>query len=81
MKTIIEIAREAGIEVTYDPTETPTRAFVECWIENLEHLVDLARADEREECAKVCEDLGMATNGMYERNHECATAIRARENL
>jgi hypothetical protein len=37
-----------------------------------------ARADEREACAKVCEDLGMATNGMHERNHECATAIRAR---
>ena len=33
---------------------------------------------EREACAKVCEDLGMATNGMYERNHECASAIRAR---
>jgi hypothetical protein len=35
---------------------------------------------EREACAKVCEDLGMATNGMYERNHECAKAIRARGN-
>ena len=34
---------------------------------------------EREACAKLCEELGMATNGMYERNHECATAIRARE--
>jgi hypothetical protein len=33
---------------------------------------------EREACAKVCEQLGMATNGMNERNHECAEAIRAR---
>ena len=33
---------------------------------------------ERYACAKVCEQLGMATNGMNERNHECATAIRAR---
>jgi hypothetical protein len=33
---------------------------------------------EREECAKVCEWLGTATNGTYERNAECAAAIRAR---
>lgn len=51
MKTI-EMAREAGIEVTYDPTETPTRAFAECWIEDLERFADLARADEREVLAK-----------------------------
>ncbi len=47
MKTIIEIAREAGIEVTYDPTETPTRAFAECWLEDLERFAELVRADER----------------------------------
>ena len=45
---------------------------------NIEKFAELVRADEREECAKVCEQLGMATNGMNERNHECATAIRAR---
>ena len=56
MKTIIEMALEAGIEVTYDPTETPTRAFAECWIEDLERLAELVRADEREECATVCEE-------------------------
>ena len=59
MKTIIEMAREADIEVTYDPTETPTRAFAECWIEDLEHFAELVRAEaqaeEREACAKVCE--------------------------
>ena len=37
-----------------------------------------AMQQERYACAKVCEQLGMATNGMNERNHECATAIRAR---
>ncbi len=41
-------------------------------------FAELVRADEREECAKVCEQLGMASNGMNERNHECATAIRSR---
>jgi hypothetical protein len=41
-------------------------------------LVNWAVDREREACAKVCEELGMATNGMHERNHECAEAIRAR---
>jgi hypothetical protein len=59
----------------------------QAWTENdweghvdIPKLIQLVRADEREACAKVCEDLGMATNGMYERNHECAKAIRARGN-
>jgi hypothetical protein len=34
---------------------------------------------ERESCAKVCERLGTATNGTYERNAECAAAIRERD--
>ena len=29
--------------------------------------------------AKVCEALGTATNGIYERNQECAEAIRRGE--
>ena len=41
-------------------------------------LVNWAVDREREACAKLCEQLGMATNGMNKRNHECATAIRAR---
>lgn len=30
-----------------------------------------------ERAAEVCEKLGAATNGTYERNQECAEAIRA----
>jgi hypothetical protein len=45
---------------------------------DVEKFAELVRADEREACAKVCEQLGMATNGINERNHECAAAIRAR---
>ena len=41
-------------------------------------LVNWAVDREREACAKLCEQLGMATNGMNERNHECAAAIRSR---
>ena len=83
MKTIIEMAREAGVEVTYDPTETPTRAFAECWLEDLERLVDLVRADEREACAKVCEARGVQFYSYSEVAKECyslAAVIRARGN-
>ena len=30
-----------------------------------------------ERAAVACESLGMTTSGIYERNHECASAIRA----
>ncbi len=30
-----------------------------------------------EMAAVACESLGMTTSGIYERNHECASAIRA----
>jgi hypothetical protein len=55
MKTVIEMAREAGIEFTHDPTASPPKAFVECWADELERLVELARADEREACAQFLE--------------------------
>lgn len=48
MKTVIEMAHEAGIEFTYDPTAYPPKAFVECWAEELESFADLVRADEAE---------------------------------
>lgn len=31
---------------------------------------------QREACALRCEQLGMSTNGINERNHECAVEIR-----
>jgi hypothetical protein len=57
MKTTIEMAREAGLEITVDPTETPWRTFVEGWEDQLKAFEALVRADEREACAKVCDDL------------------------
>lgn len=74
MKTVIEMAREAN---RYADTHADS---TDCdWpIVRDERFAELVRADEREACAKVCEELGMATNGMYERNHECAAAIRAK---
>ena len=52
MKTIIEMAREYAV------------GGLEFDAEGLALFVDAIRADEREACAKVCEELGMATNGM-----------------
>ena len=79
MKTIIEMAHEAGVEVTYDPTETPTRAFAECWIEDLERFAELVRADEREACAKAALDAPLSCLRQDTRE-SCADAIRARGN-
>jgi len=51
---------------------------VDADLPRLERFATLVAAAEREACAKVCEELGMATNGIHGRNHECAEAIRAR---
>ena len=55
------------------------------WFEALLDALDGEREDavfaEREACAKVCEELGMATNGIYERNVDCAAEIRKRSNV
>jgi hypothetical protein len=66
MRDTIDMAREA--KVTPDIVATHGQFFT-----RIEHLVALARADEREACAKVCEDLhpGLATK-------RAAELIRAR---
>jgi hypothetical protein len=56
---IKQLAKEAGLEFTYDPTETPMRVFVEAWGEDLEKFAALIRADEREACAKLCAEDGV----------------------
>ena len=38
---IRQLAEQAGIEFTYDPTETPMRAFVECWEDEMEKFAEL----------------------------------------
>jgi hypothetical protein len=47
-------------------------------LDEIERFAALVAAHEREQCAKECEQLGASTNGTYERNMECAAAIRAR---
>ena len=59
--------------------------FLESWntsaaqyTADLDRLVEAAVGAENIACQRLCEKLGMATNGMYERNHKCAMAIKAR---
>jgi hypothetical protein len=57
-------------------------AFVRASAQDLERLVELVRADEREACAKVCERIGNPSNFDYVGvgGVACAEAIRARGN-
>ena len=56
---IRELAEQAGIEFVYDPTETPMRAFVECWEDDLEKFAELI--------VKECADIGQQyADGNYE---------------
>ena len=48
-KRIRQLAEQANIEFTYDPTETPMRAFAECWEDELEKFAELIVR----ECMKV----------------------------
>ena len=69
MKTEIEMAREAGL------VGGPVYA------RGLERFAELVRADEREACAKVCEEVGEESDS-FTRDilRSTAAAIRARGN-
>ena len=54
MKTIIEMAREAGWKDLRDYDSEMHDDFFMGNIDSLKALVELVRADEREECAEVC---------------------------
>ena len=66
MKTIIEMAREAGFGGTAS----------EFYMKALKRFAELVRADEREENAKVCDDWPNGRDDVY----EIGKAIRARGN-
>ena len=71
MKTVIEMAREAGL------VGGPVYA------RGLERFAELVRADEREACAKVCETFDqreMFNDEDMAVANACAAAIRARSN-
>ena len=73
MKTVIEMAREAGAVF---PADGSYHKFE--FEGSLERFAELVRADEREACAKLCEAFQARDVGMQPA--ECAGAIRARGN-
>ena len=83
---IVDMARQAGAWPELSETPEKDVAFLRRFaeivlaeeIQCVRVLCEVLVGCEREACAQVCEELGMATNGMNERNHECAAAIRAR---
>ena len=50
---LLELAHQAKIEFTYDPTETPMRAFAECWEDELQKFAELIVR----ECIRVHYDM------------------------
>jgi hypothetical protein len=77
MKTTIEMAREAGVEVTYEYEDGDLEGG--CSTEQLKAFEALVRADEREACARVCDELHWTWHmGDNSGPKDCAAAIRAR---
>ena len=78
MKTVIEMAREAGLG---EMGRSTGFVFFQPGMDGLERFAALVRADEREACAKVCENIDD-----YDENVDTyysdiyANAIRARGN-
>jgi len=69
-KRIAELARQAKIEFTYDPTETPMRAFAECWEDELTKFAELIVR----ECLDQCYNRGM-NDALYEGQLKAAAYI------
>jgi hypothetical protein len=77
MRDTIDMAREAGLIKTVDCCGVPDKfCGQDEWKGNLKAFEALVRADEREACAKVCED----TPWSNWFTADCAAAIRARGN-
>lgn len=77
MKTIIEMAEEAGA-VSYSPPPMRAVKGVSFTYEQLDAFAELVRADEREACAKVAERFEPDEKTSYVTY--ASTAIRARGN-
>ena len=75
MKTVIEMAREAGLVTNYGGRETASDKL----LERFAQLVRAeAQAEEREACAKVCETKGAIKYAGLTIGEQCAAAIRTR---
>jgi nicotinamidase-related amidase len=77
MKTTIDMAREAGFETMLRKGKILGFDRDGDYTEELKAFEALVRADEREACAKVCEELAEKE---WADNERCAAAIRNRGN-
>lgn len=70
MRDTIDMAREAGFTLPSDE-----------WLfsEMLKRFEALVRADEREQCAQICESLFDMDDDSCSEAEQCAAAIRARK--
>lgn len=77
---IIRWARECGWVIHDDMPYMDVQAIQDALIERLERFAAIVRADEREQCAKVCD-----AEFLYATTHDgarrCAAAIRARSHV
>ena len=84
MDDIIRMAREAGFVVNEKARQhQPNCIFHTQYMidELLKRFAELVRADEREQCAKVCDARYMGDNNREDMEaRRCAEAIRARNN-
>ena len=74
MNDIIKMAQEAGVDDWWDSGNEQREVLQEV----LERFAALVRADEREQCAKVCESLFDADDDTCDEAEKCAAAIRSR---
>jgi hypothetical protein len=76
MKTTIDMAREVNA-TAYTNRHYPDRTTYTFGPEQLKAFADLVRADEREACAKVCDEAHELMNSSFQ---GAAAAIRNRGN-
>jgi hypothetical protein len=70
-----ELAEQTGIGFLYE------YEMKWAWLDDLERFAELVRADEREACAKLCEEVGdkaKDNDGYTIGGYACAKAIRER---
>jgi hypothetical protein len=86
-KRDIELALQAGLGKPYVSKTRCTSGVKINDVDALQRFADLIRADEREACAKVCEQpideiqiTDTISEVVYMDAHECASRIRARGN-
>ena len=85
MKTITEMAREAGAAVGSPAPNAPEIIFPQCL--DVQRFAELVRADENKACQDVCDDVYRAWTLREDEDEiahpdpiDCKLAIRARGN-